>query len=109
MALGERKYFSGQSAIKISDNIYPPSLLRDSEIRAVKHTPFKRIPQLMNRGKDSSKSFPPFVIEKPRDVFEQKIRRSPGFMPLALCKRSATIIMKESTSCISKAESSAAD
>ena len=33
MALGERKYFSGQSAIKISDNIYPPSLLRDSEIR----------------------------------------------------------------------------
>lgn len=63
IARGERKYFSGQSAIKISDNIYPPSLLRDSEIRAVKHTPFKRIPQLMYRGKDSSESFPPFVIE----------------------------------------------
>ena len=94
MALGERKYFSGQSAIKISDNIYPPSLLRDSEIRAVKHTPFKRIPQLMNRGKDSSESFPPFVIEK--------IRRSPGFSH-------SDDLMKESTSCISKAESSAAD
>ena len=102
MALGERKYFSGQSAIKISDNIYPPSLLRDSEIRAVKHTPFKRIPQLMNRGKDSSESFPPFVIEKPWDVFEQKIRRSPGFSH-------SDDLMKESTSCISKAESSAAD
>ena len=102
IALGERKYFSGQSAIKISDNVHPPSLLRDSEIRAVKHTPFKRIPQLMYRGKDSSESFPVFVIEKPRDVFEQKISRSPGFSH-------SDDLMKESASCISKAESSAAD
>ena len=63
IALGERKYFSGQSAIKISDNIYPFSLLRDSEIRAVKHTPFKRIPQLMNCGENRSESFPLLVIE----------------------------------------------
>jgi hypothetical protein len=63
MARGDRKYLSGQSAIKISDNIYPFSLLGDSVIRAVKHTPFKRIPQLMNRGEDRSESLPVLVIE----------------------------------------------
>ncbi len=91
IALGDRKYFSGQSAIKISDNVHPPSLLRDSEMRAVKHTPFKRIPQLMNRGEDSAECFPVFVTEQPRDVFKQKISRSPGLSH-------SHDLMKESTS-----------
>ncbi len=33
----------------------PPSLLRDSEIFAVKHTPFEMIPQLNKRGEDGIK------------------------------------------------------
>ena len=102
IALGDRKYFSGQSAIKISDNVHPPSLLWDSEMRAVKHTPFKRIPQLMNRGEDSAECLPVFVTEQPRDVFKQKISRSPGLSH-------SHDFMKESTSGISEAESSAAD
>ena len=102
IVLGDRKYFSGQSAIKISDNVHPPSLLRDSVIRAVKHTPFKRIPQLMNRGEDSAECLPVFVTEQPRDVFKQKISRSPGLSH-------SHDFMKESTSGISEAQSPSTD
>mgnify|MGYP002562846846 CR=1 FL=1 len=59
----ERKYFAGQSSIKISDNIHSPPLLWDTVIGAVKTTPFQTVPQLMNRGEDRSESFPLGVIE----------------------------------------------
>ena len=55
IAAVERKYLSGTSSITISDNEQPPSLLRDSEIFAVKHTPFEIIPQLNKRGEDGIK------------------------------------------------------
>ena len=41
IALFDRKYSSGTFASRISDNEHPSPLLRDSEIRAVKHHPFK--------------------------------------------------------------------
>ena len=63
IAFGERKYFAGQSLIKISDNIHSPPLLWDTVIGAVNTTPFQTVPQLMNRGEDRSESFPLGVIE----------------------------------------------
>ena len=55
IAAGERKYPSGTSSSKTCDNVQPPSLLRDSEICAVMHTPFEIIPQLSKRGEDGVK------------------------------------------------------
>lgn len=55
IAAGERKYPSGTSSSKTCDNVQPSSLLRDSEICAVMHTPFEIIPQLSKRGEDGSK------------------------------------------------------
>ena len=43
LAASERKYFSGTSLIKTSDNVQPSSLLGDSEVFAVKHHPFEMI------------------------------------------------------------------
>ena len=55
MAAAERKYFSGTFCSKISDNVQPFSLLRDSKMDAVMHTPFDMIPQLNKRGEDGFK------------------------------------------------------
>lgn len=55
MAAVERKYFSGASSITMSDNVQAPSLLGDSEIFAVKHTPFRMIPHFNKRGEDGFK------------------------------------------------------
>lgn len=57
MAASERKYFSGTSSIKISDNIQPPSLLGDSEMSAVMHAPRRcklHIPRFRLAAKSSS-------------------------------------------------------
>ena len=98
----ERKYFAGQSLIKISDNIHPSPLLRDAEICAVKHAPFKTIPQFMNRFEDSSEGLPAVVVEKPRHVLKKKIFRVPGFSH-------SHDFMKERTSCVVKSESPSGD
>ena len=55
IAACERKYPSGTFCSKTCDNIQPAPLLRDSEMRAVKHTPFEMIPQLNKRGEDGIK------------------------------------------------------
>ena len=52
---GERKYFSGASGIKISDNEHPSPRLRELVVCAVTHIPFQTIPQLMKRGEDGRK------------------------------------------------------
>lgn len=61
IAAAERKYLSGTSGIKISDNIQAPSLLGDSEISAVMHTPFKMIPHFNKRGVDGFKRLAPVM------------------------------------------------
>ena len=101
-AFFERKYFSGQSAIKISESVHAPSLLRYSEIRRVKHAPFDTIPEFMNFMEDSSESFPAGVIEKPRHVFKEKKLRPFGFSH-------PCDFMKESSSGVGKAKSPSAD
>ena len=55
IAAGERKYLSGTSWFKISDNIQSPPLLWDSEMFAVMHTPFEMIPHFNKRGEDGIK------------------------------------------------------
>ena len=102
IALFDRKYLSGQSGIKIADNVYPLSLLWHAEIDAVKHTPFKRIPQVMYRRDDRAEGLPAFVTEQPRHVFKEKILRVPGFSH-------SDDFMKECASRISKPKSSSAD
>lgn len=59
----DRKYFSGASGIKISDNESPAPRLGDVEIGAVKHRPFQTIPQLVKRGEDGVKR-PALVMRK---------------------------------------------
>ena len=59
----DRKYFSGASGIKISDNEHPAPGLGDVEIGAVTHSPFQTIPQLMKRGEDGVKC-PALVMRK---------------------------------------------
>ena len=61
IAAAERKYLSGTSGIKISDNIQAPSLLGDSEISAVMHTPFKMIPHFNKRDVDGFKRLAPVM------------------------------------------------
>ena len=61
IAAAERKYLSGTSGIKISDNIQAPSLLGDSEISAVMHAPFKMIPHFNKRGVDGFKRLAPVM------------------------------------------------
>lgn len=61
IAAAERKYLSGTSGIKISDNIQAPSLLGDSEISAVMHIPFKMIPHFNKRGVDGFKCLAPVM------------------------------------------------
>lgn len=61
IAAAERKYLSGTSGIKISDNIQAPSLLGDSEISAVMHTSFKMIPHFNKRGVDGFKRLAPVM------------------------------------------------
>ena len=74
----------------------------DAEIRAVKHAPFKTIPQLMYRSDDSAEGLPAVVVEKPRHVFKQKILRVFGFSH-------PHNFMKERTSCVVKSPSPSAD
>ena len=61
IAAADRKYLSGTSGIKISDNIQAPSLLGDSEISAVMHTPFKMIPHFNKCGVDGFKRLAPVM------------------------------------------------
>ena len=68
----DRKYFSGASGIKISDNEHPLSDLGDTEIRAVKHHPFHAVPQVIKRGEDDRKR-PSFVMrQQSRNVMSCK-------------------------------------
>ena len=98
----DRKYFSGASGIKISDNEHPLSDLGDTEIRAVKHHPFHAVPQVIKRGEDDRKR-PAFVMrQQSRNVFEQKIRRSFGLSQSGNFK-------EESAAGVVKALSSASD
>ena len=73
---GERKYFSSASLIKISDKIHPFSRLGDSKIFAVKHLPFHRIPQSVQRMEDGRKRPAPVMVKQSGYVFKQQIRRS---------------------------------
>lgn len=59
----ERKYFSGTSLSKISDNIHALSGLGDTEILAVKDLPCDIVPQLIQRTEDDRKS-PALVMRK---------------------------------------------
>ena len=54
----DRKYFSGASWIKISDNEHSASGLGNSEILAVIHHPFHAVPQLAKRSNNDGESFP---------------------------------------------------
>ena len=96
----DRKYFSGASGIKISDNEHPLSNLGDTEIRAVKHHPFHAVPQVIKRGEDGRKR-PALVMRKQSwYVLKQKIRRSSGLSQAGNLK-------EESSSGIFKSLSSA--
>ena len=73
---GERKYFSSASLIKISDKIHPFSGLGDPKIFAVKHLPFHKIPQSVQRMEDGRKRPAPVMVKQSGYVFKQQIRRS---------------------------------
>ena len=73
---GERKYFSSASLIKISDKIHPFSGLGNPKIFAVKHLPFHRIPQSVQRMEDGRKRPAPVMVKQSGYVFKQQIRRS---------------------------------
>ena len=72
----ERKYFSPASLIKISDKVHPFSGLGDSEILAVKHLPFHKIPQSVQRMEDGRKRPAPVMVKQSGNIFKQQIRRS---------------------------------
>ena len=95
----DRKYFSGASGIKISDNEHPLSDLGDTEIRAVKHHPFHAVPQVIKRGEDGRKR-PALVMRKQSwNVLKQKIRRSSGLSQAGnLKEESASGIFKSLSS-----------
>lgn len=61
--VGERKYFSSTSLIKISNKIHPTAGLGDAEIFAVEHLPFHAIPQSVQRMEDRRKR-PSAVMRK---------------------------------------------
>ena len=73
---GERKYFSPASLIKISDKVHPFSGLGDSKIFAVKHLPFHKIPQSVQRMEDGRKCPAPVMVKQSGNIFKQQIRRS---------------------------------
>ena len=77
--LGERKYFSGTSGVKIADKVHPAARLRDAEIFAVKHLPFHTIPQSIQRMEDGRKCPALVMAEQAGYVLQQEIRRVPGF------------------------------
>ena len=61
--VGERKYFSSTSVIKISDKVHPAAGLGDAESFAVEHLPFHAIPQSVQRMEDRRKR-PSAVMRK---------------------------------------------
>jgi hypothetical protein len=60
----------------MSNNEDPFPVLRDSEILAVKHLPFRIIPHLIQRGEDDSERFSRVAREEPFDVLKEQYPRS---------------------------------
>ena len=75
---GERKYFSPASSVKISDKVHPAPGLGDMEIFAVKHLPFHKIPQSVQRMEDGRKRPAPVMVKQAGYIFKEQIRRSFG-------------------------------
>jgi hypothetical protein len=84
----------------MSDNEYPFSILRDSEILAVNNFPLNVVPQFIKTLDDDSKGSSPIVVEESFDVFKENIRYS-------FVSENATDFKKESTASIFCRESRA--
>lgn len=95
--VGERKYFSSTSLIKISDKVHPASGLRDAEIFAVKHLPFRKIPQSVQRMEDGRKRPAAVMVKQSGNVFKQQIRRLSGFSQPGNFKEQRTAWVGKST------------
>ena len=76
--LGERKYFSGTSGVKIADKVHPAAGLGHTEIFAVKHLPFHTIPQSVQRMEDGRKRPALVMANETGYVLQEEIRRVPG-------------------------------
>lgn len=94
----ERKYFSGTSLSKISDNIHALSGLGDSEILAVKHLPCDIVPQFIQRREDGRKSPALVMRQQSGNIFKQQKRWSfNGGNSGDLKKESASCVILESS------------
>jgi hypothetical protein len=69
----ERKYFSSTMGSRTSDNEDPFTVLRDAVIAAVKHTPLRIVPQLIQRPEDRPKGPPLIVAKESLDVFKEQV------------------------------------
>ena len=67
----ERKYCSGTSSSKMSDNEHTLPILGDSKSFAGKHLPFHIVPQFVQGSEDGLERSSSVVIEEPFDVFKE--------------------------------------
>ena len=103
-SLGERKYFSSTSFIKISDKVHALSCLRYTEICAVKNLPFDKIPQLFHFAQDGRKCPPAVMVEQAGNIFSQPVLRVPGFSQSGKLKEQGAPWVVESAAASGNAE-----
>jgi len=72
-AFGLKKYCCGTSPVSINpDNVDSWARLGDSEVPAVKHTPFQSIPEFGQRGENNSEISSAVRAEEARNVFKNE-------------------------------------